>query len=173
VVYGIVQQHGGHIEVSSNTGKGSTFKIYIPSVESEVLEEPQEEMPAVPGGRETILIAEDDEAVLNVEIRILTSLGYNVLTANDGIEAVQRFEKECDKIDLVIIDVVLPTLSGAQVYKRIRSIKPNLRVLFVTGYDVKAEIDDLGYPEQAHITVLQKPYTKDTLGQKVRELLDG
>jgi CheY-like chemotaxis protein len=172
VVYGIVQQHGGHIEVSSKPGKGSTFKIYIPSVDSGALEEPQEEMPAVPGGRETILIAEDDDAVLNVDIRILESLGYNVLTANDGIEAVQRFEEERDKIDLVIIDVVLPKLSGAEVYKKIRSFKPNLRVLFVTGYDVKAELDELVQFEDKDIKIMQKPFTKETFGKAIRDLLD-
>ncbi|MFQ5824453.1 MAG: PAS domain S-box protein [bacterium] len=173
VIYGIVKQHEGHIEVFSEVGKGTTFKIYFPAVaEAEVSDPRKKKIQEVRGGGETILVVEDDEAVRNVDIRILRGLGYKVLTANDGLQAMQEFEAECDKVDLVIMDVILPKLGGAEAYKRMRSVKPNLSVLFVTGYDVKAELDELGQLEQEHVRVLQKPYTKETLGKTVRELLD-
>ncbi|MFQ5865683.1 MAG: PAS domain S-box protein, partial [bacterium] len=171
VVYGIVKQHDGHIEVSSQVGKGTTFRIYFPSVtEPEAMEKRKKKCPDVLKGSETILVVEDDEAVRNVDIRILEGLGYRVLTANDGMQAVQQFEAESDKVDLVIMDVVLPKLGGAEAYKRMRTIQPNLSVVFVTGHDVKAE---LGHLEHKDIRLLQKPYTKETLGAMVRELLDN
>lgn len=173
VVYGIVKQHEGHIEVISEVGKGTTFKVYFPSVtEPDATEQGEKKIASLRAGEETILVVEDEEGVRNVAVRILKGLGYKVLMANDGMEALQEFEAKRAEVDLVIMDVILPKLGGPETYRRMRAIKPTLSVLFVTGHDVKAELEELGETEQEHISVLRKPYTQDTLGNTVREILD-
>ena len=105
-------------------------------------------------------------------VRILQSFGYSVLTARTGKDGIKMFESQHQKIDLVILDMILPELSGPVVYKRMRSIKPNLSVLFITGYDVKAKLDEVSHLQQEQIRILQKPYTKEALGKAVREIFD-
>jgi signal transduction histidine kinase/CheY-like chemotaxis protein len=173
VVYGIVKQHQGHVEVVSKKDNGTTFKIYFPvkaQLESAVFG--KKKLLSSLGGNETILIVEDEEAVLNVTARILKRLGYSVLTARDGTEAIEIFETRHKNIDLAILDVLLPKSSGPEIYKKMLSIKSNLAGLFVTGYDFKANLDKLDDSEERHTRILQKPYTKETLGKTVRELLE-
>jgi len=167
VVYGIVNQHNGLIQVNSKIGKGTTFKIYLPAV-SEAVRAEHEEPESVPiqGAGETILVVEDDDGVLNVSFHILDGLGYHVLKAHDGIEAVKIVQEQ--NVDLVILDVVMPKMSGPDTYKQINQLRPEVPVLFVTGYDVNEEIDTF---MGESVPVLQKPYTQDTLGQKVHEVL--
>jgi PAS domain S-box-containing protein len=174
VVYGVVKQHNGHIEVKSEVGKGTTFKIYLPAAldEKEVKKEVKVRA-AKPRGTETILIAEDEGSVLKVAVRILHGLGYTVLTARDGEEAMQMFEDHYKNLDLVIMDVVMPKGRGPETFEKMQSIKPNLPVLFVTGYDFNAKVADMYRLKQNQVRVLQKPYTAEILGQKVRELLEN
>ena len=173
VVFGIVQQHNGHIEVFSKRNMGTTFHIYFPAMSvSKIVEHEKKNVPVIRGGRETILVVEDEEAVLNVAVRILTRFGYDVLKAQNGKQGYEIFKAEHERIDLVILDSVLPEYNGREVFKKMRSINPDLAVLFVSGYDVKAEFDDLVQPEKANIQVLKKPYSKEILGKAVRELLD-
>ena len=173
VVFGIVQQHNGHIEVFSKRNMGTTFHIYFPAMSvSKIVEHEKKKVPVIRGGRETILVVEDEEAVLNVAVRILTRFGYDVLKAQNGKQGYKIFKAEHERIDLVILDSVLPEYDGREVFKKMRSINPDLAVLLVSGYDVKAEFDDLVQPEKANIQVLKKPYSKEILGKAVRELLD-
>ncbi len=173
VVFGIVQQQNGHIEVFSKRNMGTTFHIYFPAISvSKIVEHEKKNVPVIRGGRETILVVEDEEAVLKVAVRILTRFGYDVLKAKNGKQAYKIFKAEHERIDLVILDSVLPEYDGREVFKKMRSINPDLAVLLVSGYDVKAEFDDLVQPEKANIQVLKKPYSKEILGKAVRELLD-
>lgn len=173
VVYGIVKQHKGHIEVFSEKDKGTSFKIYFPAItEPKSADQEQKIVPLVQGGNETILVVEDDISVRNVTVRILKGLGYSVLTAKNGIEAIAVFEGEGEKIDLVIMDVVMPKSGGLETYKKMRSINSEFSILFVTGYDLRAELDELSHFEQQQVRVLRKPYNQETLGKTVRELLD-
>jgi len=167
VVYGIVDQHDGLIQVHSKTGEGTTFKIYLPAVSEAARAEHEEPDPMpIRGKGETILVVEDDDAVLNVSFHILDGLGYRVLKAGDGLEAVKIVQQQ--DVDLVILDVVMPKMSGPDTYKQINELRPEVPVLFVTGYDVNEEIDTFA---GGSVPVLQKPYTQDTLGHKVHEVL--
>ncbi|MFQ5824450.1 MAG: PAS domain S-box protein [bacterium] len=173
VVYGIVKQHKGHIEVESRQGKGTSFNIYFPSdSDAEIGKKAINNSHKLRNDKKTILVAEDDETVRNVAVRILMGQGYKILMAKNGLEAIKVFEDESERVDLVILDVVMPKCSGPEAYEKLRLIKPDVPVIFTTGYDVKAELDELGQQEQEHVSVLQKPYTKETLGNTVRELLD-
>ncbi len=121
---------------------------------------------------ETILIVEDEEVVRNVVARILKSLGYKVLIASNGIEAIDIFKTTKEHIHLVLMDVVMPQMSGPQVYKKLCSLNAELPVIFVTGYDVQGKIPEFDeLIQSSRATALQKPYSKEVLGQKVREAL--
>ncbi|MFQ5651065.1 MAG: response regulator [bacterium] len=173
VVHGIVEQHGGNIEVDSRPGEGTTVEIFFPAVKRTKATEDKPEPAHVTRGRgETLLLVEDEAVVLGVTVRILNYLGYKVLTARDGEEAMNLFQSEKNNIDLVILDVVMPKESGPDIYKKMTVSRPNLPVLFVTGYDVHAKLADFGLEtEPRSIAVLQKPYTRESLGAKIRELL--
>jgi len=176
VVYGIVKQHDGHLEVESEIDKGTTFKIFLPAAtKRQQKKRPQVErrLNTLQGGSETILIVEDEEIVRNVAARIVKGLGYKVLLAKNGEEAMEIFNAEKNSVDLVVMDVVMPKESGPEIYKKMNSINPDLPVLFVTGYDAGSKV--LNFTQgfnQALIALLQKPYSKEILGQEIRELLD-
>ncbi|MCH9008475.1 response regulator, partial [candidate division KSB1 bacterium] len=172
VVYGIVKQHKGVIQVSSKLKQGTAFEIYFPAV-SKTEKARLEKTAAQPmvGGKELILVVEDESAVRNVSIRILSGLGYRVLAAHDGNAALKIFADEAG-IDLVIVDVVMPGQSGPDTYKKMIKQKANLPAVFVTGYDVQSEISGIADLDGERIALLQKPYTRESLGKKVREVLD-
>lgn len=170
VVYGIVQQHEGFINVYSELGRGATFRIYLP-VGSGVAEE-QEKTASEPvrGGTETILVAEDHQGIRDMTRVMLERLGYQALLAGDGEEAVRMFEAHQDRIALVLLDVVMPKLSGPDAYTRMCAVKPDVSVIFSTGYT--AEAAQLNSLLEKGVAVLQKPYSSDSLVRKVREVLD-
>jgi len=175
VVYGIVKQHNGYLEVESEIYKGTTFKIFLPASTKEQDKglEVKNKLNTSQGGSETILIVEDEEIVRNVAVRLVNGLGYKVLLAKNGEEAMEVFNRERNSLDLVVMDVVMPKESGPEVYKKMNCINPKLPVLFVTGYDAESKVSSLTRGlNQALIALLQKPYSKEILGRKIRELLD-
>ncbi|MDP6544255.1 MAG: MASE1 domain-containing protein [Phycisphaerae bacterium] len=169
-VYGLVKQHEGQAEVHSEVGKGTTFKIYLPVVERSAAVVGDKIEGPVPGGTETILLAEDDEMVLAVAGKFLTNAGYTVLTAGDGAEALSVFAEHADAIDLAILDVVMPKLGGRAVFDRIRQTHQGTSVLFASGYSTNAVHTNFILDEG--LTLIQKPYQRADLLRKVRQTLD-
>ncbi|HEX9374234.1 MAG TPA: response regulator [Roseiflexaceae bacterium] len=173
VVYGIVKQHEGFVQVSSDSGQGTTFTIYLP-VPAAVWDAQSPELaPAVRGGSETILVAEDEESLRYLAATVLERLGYTVLLAEDGLDAVNLFDDHHARIDLVILDLVMPRFGGRDALERMRAIRPDLRALFVTGYDDSAGPTLSASSAIPGTTLLQKPYRVDVLGSRVREMLDN
>jgi CheY-like chemotaxis protein len=176
MVYGIVKQHDGHINVYSEKGNGTTFKIYLPVVERADDEKAIAVQPPLLGGTETILVAEDEEVLRNLARDILEELGYAVLLAPNGEEAVEMYGKNRDQIDLLLLDVVMPRMGGWEAYERIRELDPDVPLILMTGYS--AETAQSRFVKQSELmetlgaTVVQKPYSVEGLGRKVREVLD-
>jgi len=171
-VYGIVRQSHGGIVVESERGRGSTFRILLPRVDAPA--ETTESAPlAAPqtAGAETILIVEDEEIVRELVCEILRGHGYRVLATDRGSEALRLVQAETGGIDLLISDVVMPEMNGAEVARRVHELAPRARVLFVSGYS-ENDMADQGL-EMLAFQVLQKPFTPSTLASKVREVLDA
>ena len=170
VVYGIIKQHEGFVHVDSAAERGTTFTIFLP-VPSRCVVVP-DLSPLVRGGNETILVAEDEVSLRYLASTVLERLGYTVILAEDGLEAVNLFRANQSRIDLVILDLVMPRFSGRDALELMRAIRPDLRALFVTGYDDAAAhvpgVDAL----ISGANLLQKPYRVDMLGLRVREMLD-
>ena len=172
MVYGIVKQSGGEISVESEVGRGTTFRIYLPRVESTSPELNLEEaVPPMESGTETILIVEDDETLLELALEILTDAGYNAIRAPSGQSALLQCERYQGPIHLMITDLVMPQMNGPELGERVASLRPEMKILFMSGYADDAVtakgISIAGMP------FLQKPFSPQTLSRKVREVLDS
>jgi two-component system, cell cycle sensor histidine kinase and response regulator CckA len=169
-VYGIVTQHGGFMQVSSELGSGTTFRAYFPASTEAPRTEVACDADPMRRGSETILIAEDHEALRQVAHETLARLGYHVISAVDGEEAVHKFVANSRRVDLALLDVMLPKLSGTEVFARIREENPELPVILSTGYS--PDISQLDRVRQRGLPILQKPYSPHELARRVRETLD-
>lgn len=167
-VYGIVRRHNGLIQVWSAPSKGTTFKIYLRAAVAQqpVSMETDPELPR--GGSETILVTEDEDPVREVIVRTLESLGYSVLTAGDGKSAVELFQAYQEQIDLILLDAVMPRLGGQAVYEILQQRRPDLKFLFISGYNTLQEQPD----PRTRIDFLYKPFSPTELARRVREVLD-
>jgi len=169
-VYGIVKQSGGSILVYSEVGKGTTFKVYLPRVDEKVREVQQIAARAeFPRGTETILLAEDDETVRKLTTVVLRTQGYQVLEAANGDAALSICERFGGEIHLLLSDVVMPEMSGRELVHRLAGMRPEMRVLYMSGYTANAMIQQGA--SQGKVNFLQKPFTPSALAQKVREIL--
>jgi hypothetical protein len=170
-VYGIIKQSGGNIWVYSEPGSGTTFKIYLPRVDSP-LESTKRDHVAIEmlHGSETVLLVEDEDIVRELACRVLQMYGYNVLAARSGMEALLICERHPIPIHLLVTDVVMPKMNGRELAKRLKALYPKMRVLFTSGYTGEA-INRHGDLEP-DFSFLQKPFTPDILVRKIRELLD-
>jgi CheY-like chemotaxis protein len=171
MVYGFIKQSGGHINVYSEPGLGSSFKMYLPEVEATSTPwASSSETENMPQGDETILLAEDDSAVRSLTRRVLQSCGYTVLEAAHGVKGLRLAEQHPGTIHLLVTDVVMPEMCGRQLADRVQALKPGIKVLCLSGYTADAVVHH-GVLE-SEIAFLQKPFTPGTLARKVREVLD-
>ncbi len=168
-VYGIVKQHNGYITVYSEPNRGAAFRIYLPAVD-EIGKEEQSVPSPLRGGSETILVAEDNETVRGLVSHLLRQYGYTTVEAIDGGDAVEQFSK-AGKIDLLIFDTVMPKKNGPEAYEAIRAIKPDVKVIFTSGYTRDVFLDK--GVEDGKVNFLQKPVSLSALLTKVREALDA
>jgi CheY-like chemotaxis protein len=170
-VYGIVKQSDGDICVYSEPGKGATFKIYLPRVD-EPLEERREKVlgDELLRGCETILLVEDEENVRKLALRVLERQGYKVLSARDGNDALLICEQHKGQIHLILTDVVMPGMSGHELAKRLKSLHPETKVLYMSGYTDDTIV--LHGVLVEGVNYIQKPFTVDALTKKVREVLE-
>jgi CheY-like chemotaxis protein len=169
VVHGVVQQHGGMIHVESEPGRGTTFEIYLPVQEAVAESSCQQSRDSVAGGTETILLAEDEPLVRDVVARVLAEAGYKVLVALDGSDAVRTFAQNAASVELVLTDLIMPKMGGREVQQHIHEIRPDVPVIYCTGYDSDADTPESLEAE----AVLRKPIAPHDLLAAVRETLDG
>ena len=170
IVYGIVKQHGGEITVYSEVGKGTCFKIYLPLVKSCITPRISESTFQLVGGTETILLAEDNDGVRSFMVHALEEYGYHVIEALDGEDALAKYRANRDRIQLMLLDVVMPRMNGREVYDAVRKEGGEVRVLFSSGYTADI-IEQKGLAEDG-AGFLAKPVTVQALLVKVREVLD-
>jgi two-component system, cell cycle sensor histidine kinase and response regulator CckA len=172
MVYGVVKQSGGYISVHSEVVKGTTFKIYLPQVtETTETFESKKTQKDRKQGSETVLLVEDDAAVRELVDSMLSAQGYNVLVSRDPQEVETICAGHAGRIHLLLTDMILPGMSGREIAKRVGSLRPDVKVLFMSGYTDDALIHSHGFEET--FAFLQKPFSSVTLATKIREVLDG
>ena len=171
--YGIIKQSGGHILVYSEIGKGTTFRIYLPELQKDPRQKVQPTQPSgAPSGSEIILVVEDDDTVREMTIKFLRQLGYNVLSATNGEEALKLLETPGrEPVDLLFTDIVMPVMDGMELSRRVAKSHPGMKVLFASAYAENALIHQ-GVVEPG-MTLLEKPFSLSTLAQKVRKALES
>lgn len=170
-VYGVIKQHRGFIEVHSKEGEGSAFDLYFPRTYSKKAMTQSETGTVTVHGSETILLVEDEKLVLELVRQTLAADGYTVLACNDPTEAVERVSKYEDEIDMVVTDIVMPGMNGRVLYEKISEMRPNLKVLYMSGYAANAIINR-GMVEPG-IHYIQKPFSVMDISNKVRAVLDS
>jgi len=169
-VYGIVKGHGGHIEVRSSVGGGTAFDIYLPASDTPLQAEGAEQQDVVKPGKETILLVDDEDMVLTVGGQMLERLGYDVLKSSCGADAMALCESHRERIDLVVLDMVMPGMSGGQVFDHLREKYPGIRVLLSSGYSLEGQAREI--MDRGCDGFIQKPFTIQELATRIREILD-
>ena len=169
-VYGIIKNHGGIINVYSEEGEGTTFNIYLPTSEKEVIKE--KELPEVLlKGTGTILLVDDEDMIIDVGQGMLKALGYTVLVARGGKEAIELYRANKDKIDMVILDMIMPGVGGGKAYDRMKKINPDIKVLLSSGYSINGQAEEI--LDRGCDGFIQKPFNMRQFSQKIREILDS
>ena len=172
-VYGVVKNHGGYIDVDSAVEEGATFTLYLPTTRAKEEVKPRPDPHQYPLSAMTtdagILLVEDEPLIRKYSFEMLRSLNFNAHAAENGPEAIDIYEKYHDKIDVVILDMIMPGMDGLKVYKALNQTDPNLRVIVTSGYDTDKRIDEI-LQDGSHI-LLKKPYTREELAQNIQTIL--
>jgi PAS domain S-box-containing protein len=169
MVYGIVRGHGGGISVESAPGRGTRFLIYLPASQRETAEEGMASV-EVRRGTETILLVEDEAAVMDVGGELLESIGHRVFKARNGSEALALYREKRAEIDLVILDMIMPGISGRQIFDRLKEMNPEIRVILASGYSINGEAQEI--MDRGCCGFLQKPFSMASLSGIIREVMD-
>ncbi|MBW2100662.1 MAG: response regulator, partial [Deltaproteobacteria bacterium] len=169
-VYGIIENHGGVIKVFSKKGEGSTFVVYLSASEKEAGKKKIISKKIIKG-TETLLIADDEEHIIKVVRKMLEKMGYNIMTAGSGREAVAVYRENKDKIDLVLLDMIMPGMDGGKTFDRIKDINPDVKVLLSSGYSLKGEAEKI--LKRGCIDFIQKPYNMELISGKIKGILGG
>ncbi len=169
--YGIVKNHGGMIHVYSEKDHGSTFNIYLPAVDAKVEQTSIHDVEEARHGKEeAILLVDDETIILDVGKDMLKTLGYKVFLASGGNEAIEIYRENSNKIDLVILDMIMPGMSGGETYKVLKSINPDIKVMLSSGYNIGGEAREI--MEHGFNDFIQKPFTMIKLSHTIRKILD-
>jgi len=166
--YGILKNHGGAIKVSSRKGEGSTFMVYLPMTEQPV-EKRNDRIQEIQSGNETVLVVDDEDNIIEVTREMLERMGYDVLVARNGNEAVSVVKEDPGKVDLLILDMIMPGLSGGKTFDRIKEIRRDLKVLLSSGYSINGEAEEI--LRRGCDGFIQKPYTMDELSRKIAHII--
>ncbi|MBW1743007.1 MAG: PAS domain S-box protein [Deltaproteobacteria bacterium] len=169
--YGIIKNHGGIIRVYSEEGEGSTFNIYLPASEKEIEVGEGKPVEEVVKGTGTILLVDDENMVLGVGKEMLERIGYSVMLATNGMEAVQVYRKHKDEIDLIILDMIMPEMGGGETYDQIKEDSPKVKVLLASGYSINGEATEI--LKRGCNGFIQKPFNMKELSGRIREVLDN
>ncbi|MBW2568363.1 MAG: response regulator [Deltaproteobacteria bacterium] len=170
--YGIIKNHGGLINVNSKKGKGTTFNFYLPAVKTQIISQlPDDTENEILHGTETILIVDDEKIIIDVSREMLDNMSYNVFSAVGGKEALEIFKKNKDKIDLVMLDMIMPDLTGSHVYSVLKEIKPDIKVLLSSGYSIDDQASKIMSCDCDGF--IQKPFNMLQLSRTVRKVLDN
>ncbi|MBW1821215.1 MAG: response regulator [Deltaproteobacteria bacterium] len=172
-VYGIIKAHGGYIDVDSEQGAGTTFSIYFPALDKPNIHThvPHKGPIRVKPGKGTILLVDDEEIIIDVSIEMLERLGYKVLKAIGGKEAISEYQANSAKIDLVILDLIMPKISGGEVYDKLKEINPEVKVLLSSGYSIEGQATEI--LKRGCNDFIQKPFNMEELSRKVNKILDS
>ena len=170
-VYGIVKGHGGFIDVDSQKGKGTTFRIYLTATDKPVARNGAEAPEPIKRGSETILLVDDEQMMLDIGRDLLQTMGYRVITARDGEEAVEVYRGRSEEIDLVLLDIVMPKMGGGQAYDCIKSINPAVKVLLLSGFSIDGEATQI--LSRGCNGFIQKPFNLEQLSRSVKSVLTG
>jgi len=168
--YGIITNHQGIIEVDSDPSRGTTFTIFLPASDQPVAEKPPRSTRPL-HGNETLLLVDDEEMILNVGAKMLTRIGYTVLTAQTGKAAIDMYRQQGDAIAMVILDMIMPVMSGREIFERLREINPGVKTLLSSGYSIDGQAAQI--LKRGCNGFIQKPYTLEAFSQKIREILDA
>jgi len=168
--YGIVKNHGGIFTVSSEMGEGAVFSIFLPASEKEVIKDKELSLEILKGS-ETILLVDDEEIIVDVGTELLTKMGYEVLAAKSGKASIELYEANKDKIDMVILDMIMPEMDGGETYDLMRKINPDIKVLLASGYSIDGQATEI--LERGCSGFIQKPFNIRRLAQKIREILNS
>ena len=167
--YGIVKNHGGTIEVISEKGTGSTFHIYLPATEKGISREKKIDY-RISRGSETILLVDDEDIILDVGQLMLQNLGYKVITAQNGRQAVKFLTEHQTEINMVILDIIMPQMGGSETYDKLKEINPEIKILLASGYSIEGEATEI--LNKGCNGFLQKPFNLSQLSQKIREIME-
>ena len=169
-VYGIVKQHNGLVHVQSEVNRGTTFEIYLPRVTRTSKPLRASTSATMAGGSELILLAEDEAMVRQATARVLEKSGYRVLAASDGLEALELFKRHHNEVAMALLDIAMPKMGGIEAAQRLREMRPDVRVLFCSGYGAAALQNLSGFET---IDLIEKPYSPTSLLSKMREIIDS